>query len=65
MAHSCRDNLHGFLEHCFAALLKALFGYDGPSWLSTAAKVTCARPLPVLHTNVLTPGRCMGLAQRR
>ena len=35
-----KDNLHSFLEQVFAALLKALFGYDGPSWLNTAAKVT-------------------------
>ena len=36
--------LAGFLEQCFAALLKALYGYDGPSWLNTAAKV-CALQL--------------------
>ena len=34
-----RDNLHGFLDQCFSRLLKAVFGYDGPSWLNIAAKV--------------------------
>ena len=34
-----RDNLHGFLDQCFSRLLKAVFGYDGASWLTTAAKV--------------------------
>ena len=53
--HLCRDNLHGFLEQCFAVLLKALFGYDGPSWLVTAAKVWCT---PVLNQLALAHRRC-------
>ena len=34
------DNLRGFFETCFPLLVKNLFGYDGPSWLSAAAEVS-------------------------
>ncbi len=33
------DNLRGFFETCFPMLVKNLFGYDGPSWLSAVAQV--------------------------
>lgn len=37
---SCNwDNLRGFFETCFPILVKNLFGYDGPSWLSAVAQV--------------------------
>lgn len=39
--NSNRDNLRGFFETCFPLLVKNLFGYDGPSWLSAAAEVSC------------------------
>ncbi|DBB02511.1 TPA: hypothetical protein ACH3X3_011503 [Trebouxia sp. C0006] len=36
---SCNwDNLRGFFELCFPLLVKNLFGYDGPSWLSAVAQ---------------------------
>ena len=32
-----RDNYRAFFEHVFPLLLRRIFGYDGPSWLSTIA----------------------------
>lgn len=43
-----RDNLRGFFEQCFAALVARIFGYNGPSWLAMVAasgKETDARAL--------------------
>ena len=40
---SCNwDNLRGFFELCFPLLVKNLFGYDGPSWLSAVAQVSAS-----------------------
>ena len=32
-----RDNYRAFFEHIFPLLLRRIFGYDGPSWLSAIA----------------------------
>jgi hypothetical protein len=32
-----RDNYRAFFEHVFPLLLRRIFGYDGPSWLSAIA----------------------------
>lgn len=37
---SSSDNARGFFEACFPALLRNVFGLEGTSWLSAAARVS-------------------------
>ena len=40
---SPRDNLRDFFETCFPTLLREVFGFDGPCWLTAAAAPGAAR----------------------
>ncbi len=49
-----RDNYRAFFEHVFPLLLRRIFGYDGPSWLSAIAAGDREADAYAL-TNLLSP----------
>ena len=56
-----RDNYRAFFEHVFPLLLRRIFGYDGPSWLSAIAAGDREADAYAL-TNLLSPnGALAGL----
>jgi len=53
-----RDNYRAFFEHVFPLLLRRIFGYDGPSWLSAIAAGDREADAYAL-TNLLSPNSAL------